>query len=87
MFCQTNQKPISGNQAHDDFKAAVVGSKWAQLRGWHIFRHSFASILAAAGIDQRVINEWLGHQTEQMVRRYRHLFPDLQRKAIDLVFG
>ena len=55
--------------------------------GWHALRHSFASNCAAAGLDQRVINEWMGHQTEEMVRRYRHLFPDQARKAIDVVFG
>jgi hypothetical protein len=29
----------------------------------------------------------MGHQTEEMVRRYRHLFPDQQRQAIARVFG
>jgi hypothetical protein len=29
----------------------------------------------------------MGHQTEEMVRRYRHLLPDQQRQAIDKVFG
>jgi len=29
----------------------------------------------------------MGHQTEEMVRRYRHLFPTKQREAICLVFG
>ena len=49
--------------------------------------HSFASNCAVAGVDQRVTNEWMGHQTEEMVRRYRHLFPEQQRQAIDKVFG
>jgi integrase len=47
------------------------------------FRHSFASNLAAKGVDQRVIDGWMGHQTEEMRRRYRHLFPDQRRKAIE----
>jgi len=89
LFCRTHRESeaIIGNDSHNDFKDALAGSKWKQLRGWHIFRHSFASLLAAAGVDQRLISEWMGHQTEQMVRRYRHLFPDQQRKAINLVFG
>jgi site-specific recombinase XerD len=57
------------------------------LRGWHVLRHSFASNAAMKGVDQRVINSWLGHQTEEMVQRYRHLFPDQERHAINLVFG
>jgi len=53
----------------------------------HVFRHSFVSNCAAKNIDQRVIDEWTGHQTEEMRRRYRHLFPHLQQTAIRLVFG
>jgi hypothetical protein len=29
----------------------------------------------------------MGHQTEEMRRRYRHLFPHQQQAAIRLVFG
>jgi integrase len=97
LFCQTavvrsktrRQEPIAvtRDEAHDHFKRVLADSKWSVLRGWHALRHSFASNCAAAGVDQRVINEWMGHQTEEMVRRYRHLFPDQQRLAIDRVFG
>jgi integrase len=63
------------------------GSKWEHIRGFHVFRHSFASNLAAAGVDQRMIDEWMGHQTEAMRKRYRHLLPDQRRKAIEAVFA
>ena len=55
--------------------------KWFKL-GFHTYRHSFASNLAAAGIDQRIIDEFMGHQTDEMRRRYRHLFPAAKRSAI-----
>jgi hypothetical protein len=29
----------------------------------------------------------MGHQTEEMVRRYRHLFPQQQQQAIGLVLA
>jgi integrase len=97
LFCQATvvrskthrQEPVqvTRDEAHDHFKRALAGSCWEVLRGWHALRHSFASNCAAAGVDQRVISEWMGHQTEEMVVRYRHLFPEQQRKAIDLVFG
>ena len=48
---------------------------------------SFASNCAAQRVDQRTINAWMGHQTEEMVRRYRHLIPDQQHHAIRAVFG
>ena len=50
--------------------------------GFHALRHSFASNLAAAGVDQRLIDSFLGHQTEAMRKRYQHLFPETQQEAI-----
>ncbi len=62
------------------------GSKWEVLRGFHVFRHSFASNCAAQGIDQRLIDAWMGHQTEEMRKRYRHLLPSNEVIAIRTVF-
>jgi integrase len=78
---------LTRSEAHDHFKRTLRGSKWEKIRGFHVFRHSFASNLAAASVDQRIIDEWMGHQTEEQRHRYRHLFPDQQRAAIDSVFG
>jgi integrase len=80
-------EPITRDESHDHFQRTVAGSKWKVLRGWHVLRHSFASDCAVAGVDQRFINAWMGHQTEEMVRRYQHLRPDKQREALALVFG
>jgi integrase len=79
--------PLTGDEAGDHFRRTLAGSKWKKLRGWHVFRHSFASNCAAKGVDQRVIDEWTGHMTEEMRRRYRHLIPHQQQAAIRLVFG
>ncbi|MBI3821257.1 MAG: tyrosine-type recombinase/integrase [Planctomycetes bacterium] len=92
-FCQAaggpkqEALPFAPNQANDIFRQAVQGSKWAKLRGWHVFRHSFASNCAAKGIDQRLIDAWMGHQTEEMRKRYRHLIPNLEQAAILTVFS
>ncbi len=80
-------EPITRDEAHKHLRRTLNGSKWAVIRGWHIFRHSFCSNCAARGIDQRIINSWTGHQTEEMVRRYRHQFPEQQQSAIQVVFG
>ncbi|MBX9622673.1 MAG: site-specific integrase [Gemmataceae bacterium] len=79
--------PITVDDAGWHFVETVKGSKWAVLRGWHVLRHSFASNLAAKGVDQRFIDEFLGHQTEAQRRRYRHLFPHQQRQVLCGVFG
>ena len=80
-------KPLSVQAVQKGFHRALKGSKWSVLKGYHCLRHSFISALASRGVDQRLIDEWVGHQTEAMRRRYRHLAPDVQQKAIRGVFG
>lgn len=79
--------PITKDEAHDHFKRTLAGSKWEVLRGFHVLRHSFISSLAAAGVDQRIIDDFVGHQTEEQRRRYRHLIPDIKLQAVSAVFG
>jgi integrase len=79
--------PVTRDEAHDHFGRTLAGSKWEVLRGWHVFRHSFCSNCAAAGVDQRLIDAWVGHQTDEMRRRYRHLIPNQERQAIQTVFS
>jgi integrase len=52
-----------------------------------MFRHSFISALASKGVDQRMIDELVGHSTEEQRRRYRHLYPDVKLEAMRAVFG
>ena len=79
--------PITIDSAQSHFRVTVKGSRWEKIKGWHCLRHSFISNLACAGIDQRIIDEFVGHTTEEMRRRYRHLFPDVKQAALDQVFG
>lgn len=83
---RTEIVPITRNEAHHFFVNTLAGSKWKVLRGWHVFRHSFVSNCASAAIDQRMIDEWVGHQTEDMRKRYRHLHPHSQHVALRSVF-
>jgi len=85
-FEASDASPITNDQASNFFEKTFIHSKWDVLHGWHLFRHSFCSNCAAAGIEQRIINDWVGHQTDEMVRRYRHLFPSHQQEAIAKVF-
>lgn len=67
-------------------KEVLKGSKWEVLHGYHVFRHSYISNLASKGVDQRQIDAIVGHETEAMRQRYRHLFPKDQAKAVSMVF-
>ncbi|WP_165253479.1 tyrosine-type recombinase/integrase [Paludisphaera soli] len=77
---------LTRDESNHHFHRALAESRWSVIRGWHVFRHSFASNCAARGVDQRLIDAWMGHQTEEMRRRYRHLSPDQQADAIRSVF-
>jgi integrase len=72
---------------HHCFEYPLKDSKWTDLRGWHVFRHSYISCLACKGVDQRIIDELVGHCTEQQRRRYRHLLPNKIKESVVSVFG
>ena len=78
--------PIDPRGSTAYFRRLMKGGKWSVLHGWHTFRHSLASNMASAGVDQRVINGILGHHTEEMERRYRHLLPRKQADALQGLF-
>jgi integrase len=79
--------PITLGQCHDHIKRRLADSKWYVLRGLHTVRHSVASCLAAAGFDQRIIDDLLGHVSEPMRRRYRHLTTQAKSQAALAAFG
>lgn len=79
--------PLTTNESNHHFQRTLAGTKWSVIRGFHVFRHSFASNLARAGVSGDVIDEFMGHQTEEMRRRYRHLHPDQRKKAVAFLYA
>jgi integrase len=92
VICHTDTAdPLTIHQANNAFHQPLRGTRWERempsgkkkiVIGFHTFRHSFASNLAVAGVDQRVIDRWMGHVTEEMRKRYQHLFPSKLAEAI-----
>lgn len=83
-------EPLGPDRANRCFWQPMRGTPWCLKSkknwfkvGFHTYRHSFASNLAARGVDQRVIDGWMGHMTEAMCKRYRHLFPEDRRSAME----
>ena len=98
LFCQAERvcrsktrrdapTAVTKDEAHDHFRRTVEGSKWQALRGYHVLRHSFISALASEAVDQRIIDEVVGHQSEEQRKRYRHLYPSVMKEAVGRVFG
>lgn len=85
-FENPSQPPIQQltvDQARIQFSKALRNSKWDVVRGFHVFRHSYASNLATKRVDQRIIDKHMGHQTEEMRRRYQHLAPEVCKRAVE----
>ena len=85
LFAKSNGKPLEDRTARDAFGAVTDNSRWKVLRGYHVLRHSFASNLARHGVDDRVIRKLLGHESDEMTERYRHLFPEDKEAAVNLL--
>jgi integrase len=79
--------PLTIDEVSDHFRRTVNSGTWSVMPGLHCLRHSFISACASKGLDQRIIDEWVGHQTDEQRRRYRHLYPSVQQAAIRSVFG
>jgi len=69
--------PLTRNEVHDHFRRTLAGGRWEKVRGLHVLRHSYISTLAAAGVDQRIIDDQVGHLSDEQRNRYRHLIPDV----------
>jgi len=87
LFCKDDGREITPREALNYVQRTLRASKWKVLKGMHVFRHSFISALASRGVDQRIIDDLVGHCTEQQRRRYRHLYPDVKQEAVLSVFG
>jgi integrase len=85
--CTSVGTPITEHYSTKLVVNALKKTKWSVIPGWHCFRHSFVSNCAARGVDQRLIDQWVGHTTEVMRRRYRHLVPAVSQAALLSVFG
>jgi integrase len=87
LFCKDDGREVTPREALTYVRRVLRNSKWKVLKGLHVFRHSFTSALASKGVDQRIIDDLVGHCTEQQRRRYRHLYPDVKQEAVLSVFG
>jgi site-specific recombinase XerD len=67
--------------------AVKVPSLAAKRVSPHLFRHSTAVSLVAAGVDVTVIRSWLGHASLDTTNRYAHADLETKRKALEKVEG
>jgi site-specific recombinase XerD len=66
-------EPISRCSVQDAFRAALKESGNHKRASVHTLRHSWATHLLEAGVNLRLIQEWLGHSSPKTTSVYTHL--------------
>lgn len=66
-------EPMSKSSVQDAFHAALKDSGNNKRASVHTLRHSWATHLLEAGVNLRLIQEWLGHSSPATTSVYTHL--------------
>ena len=88
-FCQASS-PVSVSSVQKAFRAALGESGVTKAATVHTLRHSYATHLLEAGVDLRVIQAYLGHNSPQTTAIYTHVTrrtDELAGEAINQVMG
>ena len=68
-----SSEPMSRSSLQKAFRAALIESGNNKRASVHTLRHSWATHLLEAGVNPRLIQEWLGHNSPATTSVYTHL--------------
>jgi integrase/recombinase XerD len=83
----TATAPMPRNSVQDAFRAALTESGIKKRASVHTLRHSYATHLLEAGVNRRIIQEYLGHNSPTTTALYTHLTIKADALARDALRG
>lgn len=87
IFTTGNNTPISARNLIRHFKSVIAEIELPDIR-FHDLRHTHASLLLAAGVNPKVVQERLGHSSVTLtLSTYSHVLPGIQEAAADKFDG
>lgn len=83
VFCQANGAPLSPSAVSKRFRALVAQQDLPPIR-LHDLRHGAASLLLAAGVPMKIVQETLGHSSVVLTANtYTSVYPEVAREAAE----
>jgi integrase len=85
VFGATVAEPFNPKHLTDRADAAWTAAELVRIT-LHECRHTFASLMIAAGVNAKALSEYMGHANIAITfDRYGHLFPGNEQEAADLL--
>jgi site-specific recombinase XerD len=81
----TASTPMPRNSVQDAFRAALKASGLHKRASVHTLRHSWATHLLEAGVNLRLIQQYLGHNSPTTTALYTHLTVKAEAMARDVL--
>ena len=78
-------EPLSKSSVQQAFRAALKQSGNNKRASVHTLRHSWATHLLEAGVNLRLIQEWLGHSSPATTSVYTHLTAKAEQLGADAI--
>jgi integrase len=82
VFGRTASEPFIPSTVRRESNAAWDRAGLTRIT-FHEGRHTFASLMSAAGVELKALSDWMGHGSIQITYdRYSKLYPDARERAV-----